>query len=71
MVGYLDHGRDLPINWENFYAYFDDRLNDSANRYKASLINNDIAGCGSIPPISVRELLDMYRDELCNDFDII
>ena len=71
MVGYLDHGRDLPINWENFYAYFDDRLNDSANRYKASLINNDIAGCGSIPPISVPELLDMYRDELCNDFDII
>lgn len=71
MVGYLDSGHELPINWKNFYTYFDERLNDPENRYMASIVDNDIPGSGSIEPISVRELLDMYRDELIVDFDII
>lgn len=71
MVGYLDSGHELPINWNNFYAYFDERLNDPENRYRASIINNDIHGSISISSTSVRKLLDMYRDKLHNDFDII
>lgn len=71
MVGYLDSGRELPINWNNFYAYFDERLNDPENRYKASIIDDDIRGSGSISNTSVRELLDMYRSELIIDFDIV
>jgi len=71
LVGYLDSGHELPINWKNFYAYFDERLNDPENRYRASIINNDIHGSISISSTSVRKLLDMYRDKLHNDFDII
>lgn len=71
MIGYLDSGRELPINWNNFYAYFDERLNDPENRYMASIVDDDIQGSGSISNTSVRKLLDMYRDELCGDFDII
>lgn len=71
LVGYLDSGHELPINWKNFYAYFDERLNDPENRYIASIIDNNIPSGGSMPPISVRELLDIYRYELYNDFDIV
>ena len=71
MIGYLDSGRELPINWDNFYTYFDERLNDPENRYMASIVDDDIQGSGSISNTSVRKLLDMYRDELCGDFDII
>lgn len=71
MVGYLDSGHELPINWKNFYAYFDDRLNDPENRYIASIVDNNIASGGSTSPISVRDLLDMYRGELIIDFDIV
>lgn len=71
LIGYLDRGRELPINWNNFYAYFDERLNDPENRYKSSIINNDIRGSISISSTSVRKLLELYRDKLYNDFDII
>lgn len=71
MVGYLDSGRELPINWNNFYTYFDEQLNDPENRYMAPIIDNNILGSGSIPNISVRELLDIYRDALYNEFDMI
>lgn len=71
LVGYLDNGRELPINWNNFYAYFDERLGDPENRYKAPIINDDIPGSGDIPRTSVRKLLELYRDKLYNDFDII
>ena len=68
---HLRDGHELPINWENFYAYFDDRLNDPENRYIASIVDNNIASGGSTSPSSVRDLLDMYRDELIIDFDIV
>lgn len=71
MIGYLDSGHELPINWNNVYAYFDERLNDPENRYKASIIDKDIYGSGSLSRASVRELLDMYRSELYNEFDMI
>lgn len=71
LVGYLDRGKDLPINWEHFYAYFDEQINDPQNRYKASIIDKDIRGSGDIPSTSVRELLYDYRDELLNEFDMV
>ena len=55
-------GHKLPVNWSNFYAYFDEQLNDPKNRYIDDLtqliISND-AGHHS----SVKGLLDKYRDE--------
>lgn len=71
LIGHLDKGSELPINWNAFYTYFDERLNDPENRFLSSIVNPDIGGSGSIPPTSVRELLELYRDELFNGFDMI
>lgn len=29
----MSNGKSHPINWDNFYAYFDERLNDPDNPY--------------------------------------
>lgn len=62
LVEYLNRGDELPINWVNFYAYFDERLNDPENRYLSTLVEPVIYNGVSEPRMSVKELLNQYRD---------
>ena len=71
LVEYLNKGHELPINWINFYAYFDEQLNDSCNRYLSYLTDPEIAGDAFEPSTSIEELLDRYRDRLLSTYDII
>ena len=71
LVSHLDRGHELPINWSNFYAYFDERLNDPKNRYLNTLTEGYIAGGDSEPRTSVQELLNRYRDRLVTNYDMI
>ena len=71
LVEYLNRGDELPINWVNFYAYFDERLNDPANRYLSTLVEPVIYNGVSEPRMSVKELLNQYRDKLLSTYDII
>ena len=71
LVYHLEDGKELPINWSNFYAYFDDRLNDPRNRYLPSITGNYFSGSGDERETSVQELLNRYRDRLITDYDII
>ena len=67
---HLRRGHERPINWSNFYAYFDERLNDPENRYieeLTKLLINDDYGHRS----SIKGLLDKYREQLCSSYDII
>lgn len=71
LVEYLNRGDELPINWVNFYAYFDERLNDPENRYLSTLVEPVIYNGVSEPRMSVKELLNQYRDKLLYTYDII
>ena len=71
LVSHLDDGLKLPINWSNFYAYFDERLNDQQNRYLKSITDNYIRGNGYEPETSVKELINRYRGILVKDYDMI
>lgn len=71
LVSYLDKGHELPINWSNFYAYFDERLNDPKNRYLTTITYNHIRGGDDEPETSVQELLNRYRDYLVTNYDMI
>lgn len=53
----FENGLDLPIHWDNFYAYFDEQLNDPNARYR--------------PAIKIENLLDKYRDKLLNNYDMV
>ena len=67
---HLKDGHELPIDWSNFYAYFDARLNDPDNRLINDLnemVINDPSGEYS----TVEELLNHYRNTLCSSYDII
>ena len=67
----LNKGQELPINWENFYAYFDERLNDPQNRYLSYLTDPIIFGDYYEPSTSVEKLLNQYRDSLLSTYDMI
>ena len=71
LVEYLNRGDELPINWVNFYAYFDERLNDPENRYLSTLVEPVIYNGVSEPRMSVKEILNQYRDKLLSTYDII
>lgn len=71
LVEHLNRGDELPINWMNFYAYFDERLNDPENRYLSTLVEPVIYNGVSEPRMSVKELLNQYRDKLLSTYDII
>ena len=71
LVEYLNRDDELPINWVNFYAYFDERLNDPENRYLSTLVEPVIYNGVSEPRMSVKELLNQYRDKLLSTYDII
>ena len=67
---HLRDGHELPINWENFYAYFDEQLTDPENRYVEELVSMrfyDQRGRYH----TVETLLNQYRDKLYNSYDII
>lgn len=67
---HLREGHKLPINWSNFYAYFDERLNDPDNRFVDELtqiIFYDYSG----QRFTAQKLLDQYRKYLNNTYDII
>lgn len=71
VIACLNKGHQLPINWVNFYAYFDEQLNDPQNRYLSYLKNPEIAGDDFEPSTSVEKLLNQYRDSLLSTYDII
>ena len=71
MVKCLNKGRELPINWDNFYAYFDERLNDPQNRYLSYLKEPTIIGDNYESSTSVEKLLNQYRDSLLATYDMI
>lgn len=66
----LRQGHELPINWSNFYAYFNEQLNDCKNRYieeLTKLLISDDDGHRS----SIEGLLYKYREQLCSSYDMI
>ena len=71
LVECLNKGRELPINWDNFYTYFDEQLNDPQNRYLSYLKDPEIVGDYYGPSTSVEKLLNQYRDSLLSTYDII
>lgn len=71
---YLDKGSELPINWDNLYAYFDEQLADPENRYLSGIttINTSIfASHMFTSEISLEELLNQYRGHLTGTYDIV
>ena len=71
LIEYLDKGHELPINWINFYAYFDEQLDDPENRYLSSILDKDIRGDEFEPSTSVVTLLNRYREQLVTTYDMI
>lgn len=67
----LSEGYELPIDWNAFYDYFDERFNDPENGYKHQLTGGYYtAGCND--DVGIMELLDEYRDILLNQtYDIV
>ena len=57
---YLREGHKLRINWSNFYAYFDEQLNDPDNRFV-----NELTGIAiydySGQRFTVQKILDQYH----------
>lgn len=74
LKAYLNKGSELPINWENLYAYFDEQLEDPENRYLSGIttVNTTIfASHMFTSEISLEDLLNQYRDYLTGDYDIV
>lgn len=67
---YLDKGSELPINWDNLYAYFDEQLADPENPYLSSITTvntNTYESNIFTSEISLKDLLNRYRDSLTNE----
>lgn len=63
----LNKGLNLPIDWEAFYAYFDERNNDPENDYKHQLRTSRVSG-----QKTVMDLLNEYRNQLLgNGYDFV
>lgn len=74
LKAYLDKGSELPINWENLYAYFDEQLADPENRYLSGIttVNTTIfASHMFTSEISLEDLLNQYRGCLTDNYDIV
>lgn len=66
----MSNGKSHPINWEAFYAYFDERLNDPDNPYMHEMNEKMFVFMDDSP--TVIELLDQYRETLLSsDYDLI
>ena len=70
----LNKGHELPINWHNFYAYFDKRANDEECGYRESILNPDYTSLDDDgwKHLSIMDILNRYRDILLKpDYDIV
>lgn len=73
----FQQGDDAPVNWQNFYAYFDTQLNDKDNRYKLEInyfkfYPGGIGESDDTKGLTIIQILDKYRDQLLhNNYDII
>ena len=70
----FQQGDSAPVNWQNFYDYFDTQLNDKANQYKREIKNYKFYPGGETNDkgLTVIQILDKYRDWLLhNNYDII
>lgn len=66
----MSNGKSYPINWEAFYTYFDDRLNDTDNPYIHEMYEKMFQFMDDSP--SVIELLNQYRETLLSpDYDMV
>lgn len=68
---HLHNGHELPINWSNFYAYFDEVLNDPDSKFVSELISFNIPNIDDTCHTTVKRLLDKYRDHLTTSYDMI
>lgn len=70
-------GDDASVNWQNFYAYFDEQFNDENNRYKREIsyfkfYPGGIGASDDTKGLTVMQILNKYRDQLLhNNYDII
>ncbi len=74
LEAYLDMGSELPINWENFYAYFDEQLADPENRYLSrmtTITTGPFSEYIFTSKITLEDLLNKYRDRLTGNYDIV
>lgn len=67
---HLRDSHKLPINWSNFYDYFDERLNDPENELTDELISMSL-GSYTEEHVTVKNLLNQHRDEFFSSYDII
>ena len=67
---HLRDGYKLPINWSNFYAYFDERLNDPYNKLTDELVKMSM-GNWTEEHFTVKDLLEQHRDEFFESYDMI
>lgn len=66
----MSNGKSHPINWEAFYAYFDERFNDPNNPYIHEMSEKMFPWLYDSP--TVIELLNQYREILLSsDYDLI
>lgn len=66
----MSNGKSHPINWEAFYAYFDERFNDPNNPYIHEMSEKMFPWLDDSP--TVIELLNQYREILLSsDYDLI
>lgn len=66
----LKNGKDPPIDWVAFYAYFDERINDLENPYIHEMTEELFFFLDDSP--SVIKLIDQYRETLLSlSYDII
>lgn len=66
----MSNGKSHPINWEAFYAYFDERFNDPNNPYIHEMSEKMFPWLDDSP--TVIELLNQYRDTLTSpDYDMV
>lgn len=67
---YLRDSYKLPINWSNFYTYFDERLNDPENELTDELVKMSM-GNWTEEHLTVKDLLNQHRDEFFGTYDMI
>lgn len=66
----LANGKNQPIDWEAFYAYFDERMDDPNNPYAHEMEEELFSFMDD--KISVINLINQYRDKLLSpNYDIV
>lgn len=66
----LANGKNQPIDWEAFYSYFDERMDDTDNPYAHEMEEELFSFIDD--KISVINLINQYRDELLSpNYDIV